>query len=172
MIKSLLWVTKVNKCLIGYQGDRESFGGYHGDQQYQTPQGGNQGDWILGDEVQGEWGQHSFNGKCEVHQAIGPRFIQLYLWIFLWRKKSCSIKNKKYFHVSFWCSFWWDWSGVSNITPQRALISAQSPKLSRKQWCTAAVRPQEGETSYIVHCKKKPVEEWKKGTGNFRLGHL
>ncbi|XP_056101051.1 heat shock protein beta-7 [Rhinichthys klamathensis goyatoka] len=36
----------------GYQGDRESFGGYHGDQQYHTPQGGNQGDWTLGDEVQ------------------------------------------------------------------------------------------------------------------------
>ncbi|KAK7118934.1 hypothetical protein R3I93_023107 [Phoxinus phoxinus] len=33
----------------GYQGDRESFGGYHGNQ---TPQGGNQGDWILGDDVQ------------------------------------------------------------------------------------------------------------------------
>ncbi|XDV33138.1 hypothetical protein PO909_003693 [Leuciscus waleckii] len=54
MTESLLWVTKVNKCFIGYQGDRESFGGYHGDQQYQTPQGGNQGDWILGDEVQGD----------------------------------------------------------------------------------------------------------------------
>lgn len=54
VINSLLWVTKVNKCFIGYHGDRESFGGYHGDQQYQTPLRGNQGEWILGDEVQGE----------------------------------------------------------------------------------------------------------------------
>ncbi|XP_067221581.1 uncharacterized protein hspb12 isoform X2 [Chanodichthys erythropterus] len=36
----------------GYQGDRESFGGYRGDQQYQNTQGGNQDNWILGDDIQ------------------------------------------------------------------------------------------------------------------------
>ncbi|XP_067307524.1 uncharacterized protein hspb12 isoform X1 [Pseudorasbora parva] len=36
----------------GYQSDRESIGGYPGDQQYQTPQRGNQGDWVLGDDIQ------------------------------------------------------------------------------------------------------------------------
>ncbi|XP_067307526.1 uncharacterized protein hspb12 isoform X2 [Pseudorasbora parva] len=40
------------KCFIGYQSDRESIGGYPGDQQYQTPQRGNQGDWVLGDDIQ------------------------------------------------------------------------------------------------------------------------
>lgn len=48
----VLLVTKVNKCFIGYQGEQESFEGYHGDQEYQTTQGPNQDSWILGDDIQ------------------------------------------------------------------------------------------------------------------------
>uniref|UniRef100_A0A8C2I9X3 SHSP domain-containing protein n=1 Tax=Cyprinus carpio TaxID=7962 RepID=A0A8C2I9X3_CYPCA len=47
-------VTDESCCCHGYQGDEESFGGYHGNHQY--TRAGQQVDWSLGDNIHGRGG--------------------------------------------------------------------------------------------------------------------
>ncbi|KAI2656514.1 Heat shock protein beta-7 [Labeo rohita] len=52
----------------GYQGDEECFGGYHGERQY--TQAGNQIDWSLGDDIQGNSGS-----RVGVVRAMGDSYF-------------------------------------------------------------------------------------------------
>ncbi|XP_058600822.1 heat shock protein beta-7 isoform X2 [Onychostoma macrolepis] len=67
---SISSVTDESCCCQGYQGDEESFGGYHGNHQY--TRAGQQVDWSLGDDIQARGGSGSGVG---VVRAMGDSYF-------------------------------------------------------------------------------------------------